>query len=68
MSAVMEAIDHMTTFEKLETIDYLASSISASGKNISTAWHGRELRETEACVASGSGIRGILHFPHIPHF
>ncbi len=30
MPAVMEAIDHMTTSEKLETIDYLVSSISAA--------------------------------------
>ena len=31
MPAVMEAIDRMTTSEKLETIDYLVSSISAAG-------------------------------------
>ena len=53
MPAVMEAIDRMTTSEKLETMDYLWSSISSAGDNLSPAWHERELRKTEARVASG---------------
>lgn len=53
MPAVMEAIDRMTTSEKLETMDYLVSSISSSGDTLSPAWHERELKKTEARVASG---------------
>ena len=53
MPSVMEAIDHMTTSEKLETMDYLWSSISSAGDNLSPAWHERELRKTEARVAAG---------------
>jgi len=34
MPAVMEAIDHMATSEKLEMIDYLVSSISAAGASV----------------------------------
>ena len=53
MPAVMKAIDHMTTSEKFETIDYLMSSISAAGENLYPAWHEFELKKTEARVAAG---------------
>ena len=53
MPAVMEAIDHMTTSEKIETIDYLLSSISKTGGNPPPAWHERELKKTQARVAAG---------------
>jgi len=53
MPAVMEAIDHMTTSEKFETIDYLLSSISKAGGNLPPAWHERELKKTQARVAAG---------------
>ena len=35
MPAVMEAIYRMTTAEKFETMDYLVSSISAAGEDLS---------------------------------
>jgi len=44
MPAVMEAIDHMTTSEKLETIDYLVSSISAAGEDLSDEWRSEVAR------------------------
>ena len=53
MPAVMEAIDNMTTSEKFETMNYLWSSISSMGDNLSPAWHERELRKTESRVAAG---------------
>lgn len=53
MSAVMEAIDRMTTSEKFDAMDYLWSSLSASGENLSPAWHERELSKTAARVEAG---------------
>lgn len=53
MPTVMEAIDHMTTSEKFETIDYLLSSISKAGEHTSPAWYERELKKTQARVAAG---------------
>ena len=47
MPAVMEAIDHMTTSEKFETIDYLVSSISAAGENLSDEWRSEVVRRHE---------------------
>ena len=47
MPAVMEAIDHMTTSEKFETIDYLVSSISAAGENLSDEWRSEVARRHE---------------------
>ena len=49
---VMEAIDHMTATEKLQTMDYLWSSFSVSDLS-SPAWHEKELAATEARVAAG---------------
>ena len=40
MSAVMEAIDRMTTSEKFETLDYLVSSISAAGASVAISEEG----------------------------
>ena len=53
MPAVMEAIDKMSTSEKLQMMDYLWQSLSADGDSLSPAWHQRELAKTEARVASG---------------
>ena len=50
MPAVMEAIDHMTTSEKFETIDYLVSSISAAGENLSDEWRSEVARRHEAVL------------------
>ena len=47
MPAVMEAIDHMTTSEKFETMDYLVSSISAAGENLSDEWRSEVARRHE---------------------
>jgi len=47
MPAVMEAIDHMTTSEKLETIDYLVSSISAVGEELPEEWRSEVVRRHE---------------------
>lgn len=47
MPAVMEAIDRMTTSEKFETIDYLVSSISAAGENLSDEWRSEVVRRHE---------------------
>lgn len=47
MPAVMEAIDHMTMSEKFETIDYLVSSISAAGENLSDEWRSEVSRRHE---------------------
>ena len=44
MPAVMESIDKMTTSEKFETIEYLVSSISAAGENLSDEWRSEVTR------------------------
>ena len=53
MPAVKEAIDSMSTSEKFATMNYLWSSISASGDNLAPAWHEFELKKTEDRVAAG---------------
>ena len=53
MPAVMEAIDRMTTAEKFDTMNYLWASLSASGDNLSPAWHEHELAKTAARVKAG---------------
>jgi len=47
MPAVMEAIDHMTTSEKFETIEYLVSSISAAGEDLPEEWRSEVARRHE---------------------
>ena len=47
MPAVMEAIDHMTTSEKFETLDYLVSSISAAGEVLPDMWRSEVARRHE---------------------
>ena len=47
MPAIMEAIDHMTTSEKFETLDYLVSSISAAGEALSDMWRSEVARRHE---------------------
>ncbi len=53
MPAVMDAIDRMTTSEKFDTMNYLWSSLAASGSDLAPAWHQHELEKTAARVASG---------------
>jgi len=53
MPAVMKAIDQMSAAEKLQTMDYLWASLSASVPSASPEWHREELAATEARVAAG---------------
>ena len=54
MTAVLEAIDGMTTAEKVSTMDYLWSSLEASRSGyVPPAWHGRELARREKLLAEG---------------
>jgi len=53
MPMVMQAIDQMSEAEKLQTMDYLLSSLSTSQKKVSPDWHREELAATEARVAAG---------------
>ena len=50
MPAIMEAIDHMTTSEKFETLDYLVSSISAAGEVLPDMWRSEVARRHEAVL------------------
>jgi len=53
MPKVMQAIDQMSAAEKLQTMDYLWTSLSTSATDDSPAWHQQELAATEARVAAG---------------
>lgn len=54
MTAVLEAIDGMTTAEKVRTMDYLWTSLEASRSGYEPpAWHGRELARREKLLAEG---------------
>ncbi len=54
MSQVLEQIDRMTQEERLQTLDHLWMRIIQSGGDMpAPAWHERELRATEARIASG---------------
>jgi len=52
MPAVFQAIDTMSSEEKVQTMDYLWSSLeSASCEYLPPAWHARELaRRRELCA------------------
>ena len=47
MPTVMEAINRMTTSEKFETMDYLVSSISKAGEDLSDEWRSEVARRHE---------------------
>ena len=54
MPAVMEAINHMTAEEKIQTMDYLWSQIESSEAGfVPPPWHGQELSRREALYQSG---------------
>ncbi len=54
MPAVMKAIDEMNVSEKVQTMDYLWSSLEASsGEYVPPAWHERELERRERLYAAG---------------
>ena len=54
MTSVAEAIDGMSTEEKVQMMDYIWSSLEASaGEYEPPAWHGRELARREKLYAEG---------------
>ncbi len=52
MPAVLKAIDAMNASEKIQTMDYLWSSLE-SGNYEPPAWHGFELARREKLYADG---------------
>jgi hypothetical protein len=54
MTSVAEAIDGMNVEEKVQTMDYLWSSLEApASKYTPPEWHGRELARRERLYAEG---------------
>ena len=53
MPAIMKEIDKMSSAEKLQTMDYICSSLTADDGLTMPAWHRDELAATEARVAKG---------------
>lgn len=53
MPAVMEAIDRMSSDEKVKTMEYLWPATTASAEPKPSAWHGDVLAERCRCVAAG---------------
>ena len=54
MPAVLKAIDEMDSAEKIQTMDYLWSSLEASSAAYTPpAWHGMELARRERLYAAG---------------
>ena len=53
MPTVMEAIDGMTTSEKIDAMNHLWASLSSSGDNLTPAWHEHELAKTAALAEAG---------------
>lgn len=54
MTAVLDAIDGMTTAGKVRTMDYLWTSLEADRNGYEPpAWHGRELERREKLLAEG---------------
>lgn len=50
MPAVMEAIDRMTTAEKVEVMNYLWGSVVSSGEMFVPVWHIEDLGNTAKSV------------------
>ena len=54
MPAVLKAIDEMNVAEKVQTLDYLWTSLESSSCEYSPpAWHERELARREELYAEG---------------
>ena len=53
MSAVMEAIDRMSSDERVKTMEYLWAAMTAAAEPESPAWHGDILDERRRRVAAG---------------
>jgi len=53
MPAVTEAIDRMSSDEKVKTMEYLWSAMTATAEPEPPAWHGDVLAERRRRVAAG---------------
>ena len=54
MSPVLQAIDNMTSAEKIQTMDYLWTALEASSNDYTPpAWHARELARRRALYEAG---------------
>ena len=53
MPAVMEAIDRMSSDERVKTMEYLWSAMTATAEPEPPAWHGDVLAERRRRVAAG---------------
>ena len=53
MSAVVEAIDRMSSDERVKTMEYLWAAMTAAAEPESPAWHGDILDERRRRVAAG---------------
>ncbi len=53
MPAVMEAIDRMSSDEKVKTMEYLWSAMTATAEPESPTWHADVLAERRRRVAAG---------------
>jgi len=54
MPAVLQAIDAMSSEEKVQTMDYLWASLESSSSGYQPpAWHARELARREKLYAEG---------------
>ena len=53
MPAVMEAIDRMSSDERVKTMEYLWAAMTAAAEPEPPAWHGDVLDERRRRVAAG---------------
>ena len=53
MPAVMEAIDRMSSDERVKTMEYLWAAMTAAAEPESPAWHGDILSERRRRVVAG---------------
>ena len=53
MPAVMEAIDWISSGERVKTMEYLWAGTTATAEPEPPAWHGDILAERRRCVAAG---------------
>lgn len=60
MPAVMEAIDRMSTNEKVEVLNYLWAAISKSGESFVPVWHVSNSRDTSEPVRKRVSQYGAL--------
>mgnify|MGYP002626502721 FL=1 len=60
MPAVMEAIDKMTTAEKVAIMNYLWGAVAASGENFVPVWHIAPPQDTKKPVQKRVSQYGAL--------